>query len=804
MIFTQQWIREWLGDSVDPALLAPERLVTQLTMAGLEVDAHGPVAAAFSGVLVAEVLDVQSHPDADKLRVCTVNDGQQTLQVVCGAPNVRAGLKVPYASVGAELPGAEAGKSFRIKKAKLRGIESSGMLCSAAELGLSDAADGLYELPVDAPVGADIRDYLNLNDTFYELDLTPNRGDCLGIRGIAREIAALNGVSATAPEIPVVNATIEDTFPVVISAPQACPRYLGRVVRNIDITAPTPLWMQEKLRRCGLRSIDAVVDVTNYVLLELGQPMHAFDLAQLKQGICVRTATAQDELVLLDGKTVQPDPDTLLIADASGPLALAGIMGGENSGVTDSTQDVFLECAYFDTLAIAGRARRYGLHTDASHRYERGVDFELQALAMERATALLLDICGGQAGPVTETLGELPATREVSLKPANVSRLLGMTMSDDAIVGILNVLGILILEKNDDEMRFAVPSYRFDISIEADLIEELARVHGYDNLPVTRPAVRMQLPEQPESAIGISRLRERLVTLGYQQIISYSFVEPGLMAAIQASPPPVPLLNPISADMSVMRTSLWPGLISTLRHNVNRQQSRVRLFETGQVFLRREGDHEQTIRQPEMLAGLVYGTRQPTEWSQGRDSVDFYDVKGDLEILLGLTGRSEAFTFERAEHQALHPGQCARIVLNGRHVGLIGALDPRLQRELDLSHRVVVFEIELDALLTAKVPKFNPLSRFPEVSRDLAVVLDQQVSAQALRELLQAEAGEYLVGLRIFDVFQGDALGINKKSVALGLTWQHPSRTLGDDDINVIIERCVKGLEDKFNAKLRN
>ncbi|MBC53935.1 MAG: phenylalanine--tRNA ligase subunit beta [Gammaproteobacteria bacterium] len=804
MIFTQQWIREWLGDSVDPALLEPERLVSQLTMAGLEVDAHGPVAAAFSGVLVAEVLDVQPHPDADKLRVCAVSDGSQTLQVVCGAPNVRPGLKVPYATIGAELPGADAGKPFRIKKARLRGIESSGMLCSAAELGLSDAADGLYELPADATVGVDIRDYLDLNDIFYELDLTPNRGDCLGIRGIAREIAALNGFSATLPQIPAVPATIDDTFPVRISAPEACPRYLGRVVRDIDVTASTPLWMQEKLRRCGLRSIDPVVDVTNFVLLEMGQPMHAFDLSRLNREICVRLATSDDELALLDGKTVQPDPDTLLISDGAKPLALAGIMGGEDSGVTQNTRDVFLECAYFAPLAVAGRARRYGLHTDASHRYERGVDHELQATAMERATALLLDICGGQPGPVTETLGEMPAVREVSLKPANVSRLLGMSMSDERIVGILNVLGILILEQNDDEMRFAVPSFRFDISIEADLIEELARVHGYDNLPVTRPAVRMQLPEQPESAVGLSRLRERLVTLGYQQVISYSFVEPGLMAAVQASPPPVPLLNPISADMSVMRTSLWPGLITTLKHNVNRQQSRVRLFETGQVFLRREGDHELTIRQPEMLAGLVYGSRQPTEWSQGRESVDFFDLKGDLEVLLGLTGRAESFTFEPAEHQALHDGQCARIIVNGRHVGLLGALDPRLQRELDISHRVLVFEIELSALLSAKVPVFKPLSRFPEVSRDLAVVLDQQVSARALRELLQAEAGEFLVGLRIFDVFQGDALGKNKKSVALGLTWQHPSRTLGDDDINVIIERCVKGLEDKFNAKLRN
>lgn len=804
MIFTQQWVREWLGHAVGPDVLEPENLVSQLTMAGLEVDAHGPVASAFSGVVVAEVIAVEPHPDADKLRVCQVSDGQQTLQVVCGAPNVRPGLKVPYATIGAELPAAGDDKPFRIKKAKLRGIESFGMLCSASELGLSEAADGLLELPADAQAGVDIRDYLDLDDIFFELDLTPNRGDCLGIRGLVREIAALNGISAPEPELAPVPASINDTFPVNLVAQHACPRYLGRVVRNIDVNAQTPLRMQEKLRRCGLRSIDPVVDVTNYVLLELGQPMHAFDLAQLKQGITVRLAEEGDELTLLDGKTVQPDGDTLLITDASGPLALAGIMGGEHSGVIDTTRDVFLECAFFDPLAIAGRARRYGLHTDSSHRYERGVDPQLQATAMERATRLLLDICGGEAGPVTEQSGELPATRAVLLRPENVERLLGMAMPTEKIVSILNGLGIGLIENSSGALRFEVPSFRFDISIEADLIEELARVHGYDKLPVTRPAVRMQLPQTPEAEVGISRLRERLVALGYQQVITYSFVEPELMVAIQSSPPPVPLQNPISADMSVMRTSLWPGLISTLRHNANRQQTRVRLFETGQVFLRREGDHEQTIRQPEMLAGLVYGSRQPQDWSQGRENVDFFDLKGDLEVLLGLTGRGDDFGFESSEQQALQSGQCARIMLNGRHVGTIGALAPRLQRQLDISDKVYLFEIELAAVLTARVPSFKPLSRFPEVGRDLAIVIDQEVSAKAIRQLLQQEAGDNLVGLRIFDVYQGDALGKNKKSVALGLTWQHPSRTLGDEDINVIIKRCVKGLEDKFNAKLRN
>jgi phenylalanyl-tRNA synthetase beta chain len=802
MIFTQQWVSDWLGKLVPEGILEADKLVAQLTMAGLEVNAHGPVAAMFSGVIVAEVTEVEQHPDADRLRVCQVSDGTHSWQVVCGAANVRPGLRVPYATVGAQLPAEERGKSFTIKTAKLRGVESNGMLCSAAELGLADAADGLLELPSDAPLGVNIRAFLGLDDTFFEMDLTPNRGDCLSIRGLAREIAALNNLPFKQPAMAAVPATINDTFPVSVAAPNACPRYLGRVIRNIDVAAATPLWMQERLRRCGLRSIDAVVDVTNYVLLELGQPMHAFDLARLRDGIVVRLARAGDSLTLLDGKNIVPETDTLLITDASGALALAGIMGGEHSGVSETTSDVFLECAYFDPLAVAGRARRYGLHTDSSHRYERGVDYCLQSLAMDRATALLLEICGGEPGPVTEQSSEVPESRQISLAPAHVARLLGLSMSDDEIINILNKLGLNLESRSKDALLFNIPSFRFDLNIEVDLIEELARVHGYERLPVTRPAVRMQLPEQPESVVGIARLRERLVTLGYQQVITYSFVEPGLMTAVQPVPDPVALKNPISADMSVMRTSLWPGLLSVLKHNVNRQQTRVRLFETGQVFLRQSHG---VINQPERLAGLIYGARMPKEWSQGTEKADFYDIKGDLETILSLTGkRAFGFSFERVTHPALHSGQSASVMLAGRAIGLVGTISPRLQRELDLADRVLLFEIDLSEILTAEVPAFKGVSRFPEVSRDLAFVIDQQVSAGAIRTLLQELAGEFLINLRIFDVYQGDAVGKNKKSVALGLTWQHPSRTLGDDDISVIIERCVKGLEDNFKAKLRN
>ena len=799
MIFTQQWIREWIDINIDPPAL-----VSQLTMAGLEVDAFGDVAAKFSGVVVAEVRNVVPHPDADKLRVCEVFDGENIVQVVCGASNVRTGLKVPYATIGAELPdkSSEPGatNSFRIKKAKLRGVESFGMLCSAEELGMAESADGLLELPDDAPAGQNVREYLKLDDTFFEMDLTPNRGDCLSIRGLAREIAALNNLPFSETETPVVAPVISDIFPVRIEAGQQCPRYLGRVIKNINLRAVTPLWMQEKLRRCGLRTIDPVVDVTNYVLLELGQPMHAFDLQQLSEGIVVRMAQADEKITLLDGKTIDIQADTLLITDKSGPLALAGIMGGKNSAVSSGTHDIFLECAWFDPLAIAGRARRYGLHTDSSHRYERGVDSGLQHQAMQRATALLLEIVGGEAGPVITQETQVPAGRSVTLDVNHVGRLLGMDMSSESIISILSRLGLYLEKQSENSLSFRVPSHRFDIAIEADLIEELARVHGYDHLPVTKPLVRMKLTAQPETVTSAQRLRERLVTLGYQQVITYSFVEPTLLRKLQPELMSVSLQNPISADMAVMRTSLWPGLVQTLKHNVNRQQNRVRLFETGQVFLPADG----LIAQPEMLAGLIYGSRSPEEWSQNRDSVDYYDIKGDLESLLSLTACLDDFQFEAAPHPALHPGQSARIVRNGKSVGWIGALAPRLQRELDLSDKVYLFELELSAVQVARVPSFKPLSRFPEVSRDLALVLDRNVTAQQIRHELTILAGEYLNSLRIFDVYQDDAIGSDKKSIALGLTWQHPSRTLGDDDINEIIERCVKGLEVKFNAKLRN
>ncbi|MEZ5526837.1 MAG: phenylalanine--tRNA ligase subunit beta [Gammaproteobacteria bacterium] len=794
MIFSEQWIREWVNPSVDT-----QTLVEQLTMAGLEVDGLTAVASDFSGVIVAEVLRVEPHPDADKLRVCEVSDGKSVLQVVCGAPNVRAGLKVPYAQVGSRLTGSD-GKPFKIRQAKLRGVESNGMLCSAEELGLAESSDGLLELSADAPVGADIREYLALNDHSFELDLTPNRGDCLGVIGVAREIGVLNGIPSIPPAMPAVVATIDDTFPVQISAPEQCPRYLGRVVRGVNVAAATPLWMTERLRRSGLRSIDPVVDVTNYVLLELGQPMHAFDLATLQGRIDVRLARQGESLTLLDGKEVVLTPDVLVISDDSGPRAMAGIMGGEDSGVSADTRDVFLECAFFSPLAVAGRARRYGLHTDASHRYERGVDFELQSLAMERATALLMEISGGAAGPVVETLGALPQCPQISLRFDKLARVLGLEIADTEVRDILERLGMKVLDQDAAAITVKAPSYRFDMALDVDLIEEIARVYGYNRLPKTRTLNRSGLGSCTETRVESSRFKERLVALGYQEVITYSFVEPGLQELINPGVEATALQNPISADMSVMRTSLWPGLISTLRYNANRQQERVRLFEAGQVFVRENG----ALTQPSRLGGLAYGSLSPQLWNNTKKAVDFFDIKGDIESLLDLGRDSLAFCFVRAEHAALHPGQSAALMLEGQQIGLVGALNPVLQRKLDINNRVYLFEINLESLQKAQIPAIRELSRFPEVSRDLAFVIDESVSAAQIQDLVRECAGEYLVNLRIFDVYQGDAVEKSKKSIALGLTLQHPSRTLGDEDINAIIDSCVNELQKQFNAKLRN
>lgn len=797
MIFSEQWLREWVSPPIET-----QELMDQLTMAGLEVDGSELVARQFSNVVIARIESVEKHPDADKLNVCRVNDGSDEFQVVCGAPNASAGLVAPFARVGAQLLAPGESKPFKIKAAKLRGVESNGMLCSGEELGLDENSDGLLELPSNAPLGEDVRSYLNLEDTAIELDLTPNRGDCLGMIGLAREVGVLARLAVKEPDVPVINETIEDTFPVAITATDACPRYLGRVVRNIDLGAQTPLWMKEKLRRSGLRSIDPIVDVTNFVLMELGQPMHAFDLEKLEQGINVRMAVAGEPLILLDGKEVKLTEGTLVIADGEKAVAMAGIMGGLETSVTDSTKHVFLECAFFAPLSVAGKARSYGMHTDASHRYERGVDFELQHRAMARATQLLLEIAGGEAGPVVEALGNLPKKEAVTLKFSSVDKLLGIHIDDNEIVDILTRLGFSISEQTKEQLTISVPSFRFDVAIEADLIEELARIYGYNNLPKTPGLAKQQLTAVAETQVPMSLLRGHLVAQGFQEVVTYSFIDPALSAKVLGEQElPILLQNPISEEMSLMRPSILPGLLHTLQYNLNRQQDRVRLFESGLVFNKTTAGTEQTP----MVAGLLSGLRLPENWAAKKDSSDFYDLKGVVEGLLELSDGIEEYSFEQAIRKGFHDGQCAVIShpLKGE-IGVLGAIHPFVLRELGLTASVFAFELVLSKLRDRKLPSSQAPSKFPEMSRDLALVVAENVSAQSILAEIRNNAGEFLVDLRIFDVYQGDAVEAGKKSIALGLTWQHPSRNLTDDEINTIISNSVNALQEQFNANLRN
>ncbi|WP_053150278.1 phenylalanine--tRNA ligase subunit beta [Pseudomonas protegens] len=791
MKFSEQWLRGWVSPQV-----SRDELVARLSMAGLEVDSVTPAAGDFSGVVVGEVLSTEQHPDADKLRVCQVSNGSETFQVVCGAPNVRPGLKVPFAMIGAQLPG-----DFKIKKAKLRGVESNGMLCSQAELQIGEGNDGLMELPVDAPVGEDVRTYLSLDDASIEVDLTPNRGDCLSLAGMAREVGALYAAKVQRPEVPAIPAAHDEVRPVEVLAPAACPRYLGRVVRNVDLSKPTPLWMVERLRRADVRSIDAAVDITNYVMLELGQPLHAFDLAEINGGIRVRMAEEGEKLVLLDGQEVTLRSDTLVIADHTRALAIAGVMGGEHSGVTANTRDVFLESAFFDQIAVAGKARSYGLHTDASHRYERGVDWQLARQAMERATGLLLEITGGDAGPIIETLNEqhLPSVAPVTLRAERITQMLGMEIDGLEVERLLTALGLTVTADEAGQWRVEVPSHRFDISLEVDLIEELARLYGYNRLPVRYPQARLAPQAKAEAEGDLPALRRLLVARGYQEAITYSFIDPKLFELFNPGVEPLLLANPISADMAAMRSSLWPGLVKALQHNLNRQQDRVRMFESGLRFV---GQLEGLKQQP-MLAGVVCGSRLPEGWAQGRDGVDFFDVKADVEAVLGFAGALDAFTFVPGKHPALHPGQTARIERDGREVGFLGAIHPELAKNLGLDRPVYVFELVLSEVAQGRLPKFHELSRFPEVRRDLALLADRDVAASAVLDVIRENAGEWLTDLRLFDVYQGKGIDPHRKSLAVGLTWQHPSRTLNDDEVNSTTQNILTSLEQRLNATLR-
>ena len=799
MKFSEAWLREF----VDPPITT-EELVHQLTMAGLEVDGCAPVASKFSKVIIGEIVQTDRHPDAEKLLVCKVNSGSEELQVVCGAPNARTGIKVPFALVGAKL-----GKE-KIKKAKLRGVDSFGMLCSERELGISDFHEGLMEFPFDAPVGEDVRHFLNLDDNVFDLDLTPNRSDCLGIVGLARETGLINKIDVSYPEDRCIAPVVEDIFPVELGHPETCPRFVSRVLRNININALTPLRIKEKLRRSGIRSIDPVVDVTNYVMLELNQPMHAYDLNQLKEKIVVRQSNEGERITLLNGQDVILTEETLLITDGNGPVGIGGVMGGLTTSVTSSTKDILLESAWFAPSAIAGRARSYGLSSDAAHRFERGVDWQGQISAMERATELLIAIVGGEAGPLNDCVQTqyLPEMEEVKLRASRVEKLLGVAIDASTIEGILERLGFEFRcseAGNNTYWIVKAPSHRFDISIEADLIEEISRVYGYNSLPVRTPITSLKMRSNDESEIPLGRIRSQLVARGYQETINYSFVDPEIETLLDPEKDPLKLANPLSLDMSVMRTTLWTGLLKSLIYNLNRQHDRVRLFEVGLRFEQAKGISEigfTNILQEKTVGGVACGSRRAENWANDRNMIDFYDVKGDLESILALT--SAKFELMPVSRPGLQAGQAAEIRRDEELVGYLGLLDPRVQKALVIRSPVYLFELKVEAITNKVVPKVELLSKFPEVRRDVAIIVDQSVTAENLITCIYSVNDESLVNLKLFDVYQGKGIDTNRKSIAMGLTFRHGSRTLNDEEINQSISKIVSSLKSKLGASLRD
>ncbi len=788
MKISESWLREWANPDI-----TTEILVDQLTMAGLEVEGIEAAGPLLDKVVIGEILSIEPHPDADKLRVCQVSNGSDTIAVVCGAQNARKGLKVAFAQVGAVLPG------MKIKKAKLRGVTSFGMLCSSSELELSETSNGILELPSNAPVGTSIYEYLQLNDNIIEVDLTPNRGDCLCVAGVAREVAAVNRVDLTEVDCHDVNATVDDVFPVELSASETCPHYAGRIIKGIDSSATTPTWMQEKLRRCGLRPISPVVDVTNYVMMEIGQPMHGFDFDKLEGGIMVRMAKAGESFTLLDQSTVECRADTLIIADHNKPLALAGIMGGLDSSVQRATKNIFLEAAFFAPILLAGKARSYGMHTDSSHRFERGVDSRLQVNAIHRATALLLEIVGGEAGPVIEASAEqyIPQMPEIELRYARIKRLLGIDVSKAEVSVMLKSLNMQVTD-HANGWWVTAPSYRFDINIEADLIEEIGRMVGYNNIEGTKELAHVQMAGFSETQVALNKVHDVLVEQSFYQAITYSFVSSELQAILDPGQATLKLANPISADMSTMRTRLLPGLLQALQYNVNRQQSKVRLFETGLCFR----PEAQGLQQHQHLAAVVTGARDDEGIHTQPKSLDFYDIKGYLESVMSLARGSE-FRLCKTSNPILHPGQGADIYLGEALVGFVGSLHPTILSKLHLSQPVYVFELELASILTANLPNFTELSKYPSIRRDISLAVDTEISAQSLIDCIRSVKSEILHDVFVFDVYTGKEVKSNLKSVALGLILQDFSHTLVDEDVDKLIDKVLNQLRSQYNAVLR-
>ncbi|ADY84094.1 phenylalanyl-tRNA synthetase, beta subunit [Acinetobacter pittii PHEA-2] len=791
MKISENWLRTWVNPAIDS-----ETLSDQLTMLGLEVDELAPVAKPFTGVVVGEVLTVEQHPDADRLRVTTVNIGSgEPLQIVCGAPNVRAGMKAPVATIGAVLPG-----DFKIKKGKLRGVESQGMLCGASEIDLEDKIDGLLELPTDAPVGVNIREYLKLDDNVIDISITPNRGDCFSIRGIAREIAVINQLQMNEPDIKSVDATIADEKKVVIST-EGAPRYLGRVIKNVNVKAATPEWMEQALARSGIRTHSILVDVTNYVLMELGQPMHAFDLAKIEGTVHVRQAQPQEKLQLLNDQEVELQEDIMVIADDQKALAIAGIMGGLASSVTDDTTDIFLESAFFAPLAIAGRARRFGLHTDSSQRYERGVDFELPLIAMNRASQLIQELAGGEFGPITvaEKTEILPKREAIELKQAQVDQLLGYQLTADFIADALTRLGCEVTVKAEGEWNVVPPSHRYDMAIYQDLIEEVARIDGYDNIQISLPSMDVQLAKY-QDRFEIAELRQTIVTLGYQEAISFSFADAKLEKQLNPQVNPLMLANPISSDLAAMRSTLLSSLIPCVQYNLNRQQSRVRFFELGLRFDYQDAKSIQDLKQIPTLALVAVGSQQPESWHVKPQPMDFFDFKGEIEEILAA-GRVKV-EYVRSERAWLHPGQSAEILVDGQSIGYLGRLHPSLENELDLSTTWVA-ELDQTAVLQSYVSNFTELSRFPSIRRDIALLISDNINVRDIQQLIEKTGGELLDSTWLFDVYTGQGVEEGKRSLAFALLWQHPSRTLEDAEIKSGMDNIIQVLENTYQATLR-
>ncbi|MBN8440805.1 MAG: phenylalanine--tRNA ligase subunit beta [Thauera sp.] len=792
MQFSEQWLRTFVDPQLDSAALGH-----LLTMAGLEVEEADPAAPDFSGVVVAQIVEAEKHPNADKLKLCKVEAGTgELLQIVCGAPNAAVGMKVPCARVGAVLPG-----NFAIKPAKLRGVESFGMLCSARELGLSEDHAGLYALPDDAPVGTDIRDYLGLNDTLFTIKLTPNRADCLSLTGVARELAAITDVPLKQTLVDPVAPAFDARRAIVLDAPDACPRYCGRIVRGVNAKAPTPEWMSRRLVRSGIRSISALVDITNYVMLELGQPLHAFDNTKLEGAIHVRFPREGEQVLLLNEQTVTPAADTLLIADERRALALAGIMGGEDSGVTLETSEVFLESAFFAPAAIAGRARAYGFSSDASHRFERGVDFDLARTAIERATRLVLEICGGEAGPVEEAVAHdhLPARPAVRLRPARARRLLGIDLDDAGIQSLLERVHLQVARVGED-FHVTPPSFRFDIELEEDLIEELARLHGYDNIPAVAPQGGLMMLPSAEDRRPVWDVRHALAARGYQEVVNFAFVEDAWERDFCANERPIRLANPIASQLSVMRSSLIPGLAANLVTNRKRQMDRVRVFEIGRCFERKaDGEPVAGFHQTLMVAALAAGSAQPEQWGERSRQIDFYDVKGDLEALFA----PRQLSFESLSHPALHPGRAATVRLDGHNIGILGELHPVWVQGYDMGSAPVVFEIELNAALASVLPRYSEISRMPAVTRDLALVVALDVPVARVLQVLREAAPGVVREINLFDVYHGKGIDPDKKSLAFRILMQDTQRTLEDAEVDAAVAALVRQAEVVLGARLR-